>query len=110
MICWIASARRTFVCFSAASRSPRSANTFPELRTSDSLFLDSLVRPFAISCLVILASHLEPPRNQFNIALGCFSSPRRLLLERMQHVNRMLELYRVHGPVSIAAVVGDDFQ
>lgn len=28
----------------------------------------------------------------------------------MQHVNRALEFYRVHGPVSVAAVVGDDFQ
>src|SRR5271170_8394666 len=110
MICWIASARRTFVCFSPASRSPRSANTFPELRTIDSLLLDSLVRPFAISCLVVLAGYFEPPRNQVDIALGCFSSPRRFLLERMQHVNRMLELYRVHGPVSISAMVGDDFQ
>src|SRR6266496_1461517 len=48
MICWIATARRTFVCFSLASRSPRSANTFPELRTTDSLF-----RLFAISIPVL---------------------------------------------------------
>src|SRR6266566_6299976 len=105
MICWIATARRTFVCFSSASRSPRSANTFPELRATDPLF-----RPFAISCLVVLAGDSEPPRNQVHIALSRLSALRRLLLERMQHVNRMLELYHVHGPVSIAPVVGDDFQ
>src|SRR5260370_3164920 len=98
-------AGRTFVCFSSASRSPRSANTFPELRTTDPLF-----RPFAISRLVVLAGDSEPPRNQVHIALGRLFALRRLLLERMQHVNRMLELYRVHGPVSIAAVVGENFQ
>jgi hypothetical protein len=35
---------------------------------------------------------------------------RRLLLERMQHINRMLELDRVHGPVRVAAMVRDDFR
>lgn len=28
----------------------------------------------------------------------------------MQHINRMLELYRIHGSVSISAVVGNDLQ
>src|ERR1035438_837443 len=110
MICWIATARRTFVCFSPASRSPRSANTFPELRTIDSLFLDSLFRRFAISCLVVLAGHSQPTRDQLHITLGRLSALRRLLLERVQHINRMLELYRVHGPESIAAVVRDDLE
>src|SRR2546425_13363991 len=105
MICWIATARRTFVCFSSALRSPRSANTLPELRTTDSLF-----RPFAISCLVVLAGHSEPPRNKLDVGLRRLSALRRLLLKRMHYINRMLELYRVSRPVSIAAVVGNDFQ
>src|ERR1700719_2083580 len=104
MICWIATARCTLVRFSSALRSPRSANTFPELRTTDSLF-----RPFAISCLVVLAGHFEPPRNQVHVALGRLFARRRLLLERMQLVHRMCEHCRVHGPVSIAAVVRADF-
>src|SRR6266478_2981715 len=105
MICWIATARRTFVCFSSPLRSPRSANTLPELRTTDSLF-----RPFAISLLVVLAGHSEPPRNQLDVGLRRLSALRRLLLERMQDIDCVLELYRVYRPVRIAAVVRDDFQ
>src|SRR6267154_4993763 len=61
----MATASRTRVCFSSASRRPRSTNTLPELSTTVSLFF-----PFAISCLVILACCPEPSRNQFRICPG----------------------------------------
>src|SRR5208282_5838713 len=92
MICWIATARRTFVCFSPASRSPRSANTFPELRTTDSLFLDTLFRPFAISRLVVLACHS---------ATSSGTRAARKAHARTSPYTR---------PVSIAAMVRDNFQ
>src|ERR1039458_2366917 len=101
----MATARRTRVCFSPASRRPRSANTLPELRTIASLFL-----PLAISRLVIRARCLESPRNQLHIRLGCLYTRRRLFLERMQHIRGVRELYCIHCPVGLASVILHDFK
>src|SRR5882762_242469 len=100
MIRLIATAKRTRVCFSPASGRPRSANTLPELLTTTSLFLS-----LAISHLVILACYLESPRNQFHIRLGRLYAFRRFLLERMQYVSSVLELYAVYSPVGVPSIV-----
>src|ERR1700732_2243066 len=100
----MATARRTRVCFSPASRRPRCSNTLPELCMTTSLF-----RPFAISRFVILACCLESLRNQLHICLGRLYALRRFLLERMQHVRSVLELYGVHRPVGVPSIVLHDF-
>src|SRR5271156_1275330 len=101
----MATAKRTLVCFSSASRRPRSANTFPELGITVSLFFR-----FAMSRLVILACHLQSPRNQFHIGLSRLYAFRRFLLERMQHVRSVIELHGIYRPVSVAFVILHDFQ
>src|SRR6267154_2792157 len=101
----MATARRTRVCFSSASRRPRSANTLPELSTTASLFF-----PFAISRLVILACCPEPSRNQVRICPSRLYALRGFLLERMQHIRSVLELYRIYRAVGVTFVILDDFK
>src|SRR5438477_10162882 len=103
MIWFSATASCTFVFFSSAAGSPRSANTFPELATTPLLL-------FAISRLVILFRESEPTANQFDIRLGRLDAAWRFLLERMQYVNCSLKPHRVDSPVSIAAEVFDNFR
>src|ERR1035438_1069269 len=105
MIWLIATARRTLVCFSSASRRPRSANTFPDPCTTKSLVLQ-----FAISRLVILARGLEPVRNQFHVRLGRLHSPRRFLLEGMENIDGLAELHGIHRTIGISPVVLDDLE
>src|SRR5271165_1895053 len=101
----MATASRTLVCFSSASRRPRSANTFPELGTTASLFF-----PFAISRLVILARRLEPSGNQFHVRLGCLYSFRRFLLESVKNIQSLIELYAIYRTIGVPSVVLYDFQ
>jgi hypothetical protein len=54
----IAKARRTFVCRSPASVKPKSANTFPELRT---IFPLNFAVGFAISILMVLSGEFQAP-------------------------------------------------
>src|ERR1035437_10853694 len=101
----MATARRTRVCFSPASRRPRSANTFPELRATVSLF-----SPFTISGLVIVCSGPEPSGDQFHVRASRFFALRRFLLKCVQHIDSTLKLHRIDLPVSVAPVVRDDFE
>src|SRR5450432_1467785 len=101
----MATARRARVCFSAASRRPRSAKTLPELGTTISLFF-----PFAISRLVILGGGFQSSRDQIHIRLSGLDSFRGLLLKRVQDVDRSLKLHRVVRPVCIASGVLHNFQ
>src|SRR5260370_15241025 len=96
----MATARRTLVCFSSASRRPRSANTFPELATTPSRLF-----PFAISRLVILAGRLEPSRNQFHVRLGRLYSFRGFLLKSVKNIESLVKLHGVHRTIGVASVV-----
>src|SRR5690348_7856762 len=105
MICLMATANRTLVCFSPASRNPRSANTFPELRvTTVSCF------PCAITNLVVFPGCAKPPRNQLYVDLGRLSALRRFFLKRMQNVNCPFKLHRVHRAISVRSIVLDNFE
>src|ERR1017187_6042296 len=101
----MATARCTLVCFSSASRRPRSANTFPEPGTTASLFF-----PLAISRLIIVARRLEPAGNQSTFAWGRLYSSRRFLLEGMKNINGLAEFHGIHRTIGVLAVVLDDFQ
>src|SRR5579859_4838034 len=105
MICLMATANRILVCFSLASSNPRSVNTFPELRvTTVSCFL------CAITILVVFPGCPKPSRNQLYIDLGCLSALRRLFLKRMQNVNCLFKLHRVHRAISVRSIVLDNFK
>src|ERR1700693_3029845 len=101
----MATASRTRVCFSPASRRPRSANTLPELCTTT-----SLCRPFAISRLVIFACYPKPSRNHLHIRLSRLYAARRFLLEGMQHICSLLKLYRIHRAVGVASAILHNFK
>jgi hypothetical protein len=103
----MANARRTVVCLSPPSANPRSARTLPELGVT--ACFPSLFR-LAVSFLVILLCHPQPPGNQSNIRPTGADPPRRLLLEGMQHVYCAFEAHHVHGAICGAIVVFYDLQ
>src|SRR6267143_2277454 len=101
----MATASLTFVCFSSALTTPRSAKTLPELGTTSGLFL-----VFGISHLIVRSGFVEPSTNQLDIFPCCLYAARRLLLERMEHVDSTLEFDRVNGPIGVCAMVLDHFK
>src|SRR5262245_20459966 len=104
MIWFMATAKRTLVCFSAAWGSPRSVKTLPELRATSVLFF-----VFAITLLVILFGRFQSAADQIHVRLRCFDAFRRFLLKRMEHINGVFETDRVYRPIGIPTVVFDDF-
>src|SRR6266849_6351358 len=70
MIWFIATARRTLVCFSSALGSRRSAKTLPELRATVCFLLFLLAMPR----LVVLLSQSEPLGYQLHISSRCLDS------------------------------------
>src|SRR2546422_10913572 len=101
----MATARRTFVCFSSALGRPRSAKTLPELGTTSGLFF-----LLAISHLIVRPGFIEPSTNQLDIFPRRLYPARRLLLERMKHVDSTLKLDCINRPVGVRAVVLDHFK
>src|ERR1700732_2551205 len=102
MIWLIATASRTFVCFSSALVTPRSAKTLPELGITSGLTL-----PFCISHLIVGPSIVEPSTNQHGIFPCRLYPARGLLLEGMKHVDRVLKFDRVHRSIGVSAMVLD---
>src|SRR5216684_8902136 len=101
----MATASLTFVCFSSALVTPRSAKTLPELGTTSGLFF-----VFGISHLIVRPGFVEPSSNQLDI-FPCRPYPARgLLLERMKHVDSIFKLDRVNGPIGVCAMVLDHFE
>src|SRR5262245_46429328 len=100
MIWFMATARRTFVCFSSASRNPRSANTLPELRT-----IVVLLFLFAIANLVIFLRSFQPLADPFHVRQTGLHTFCRLLLEDVKHINCVLKSHGVNGAIRIAPMV-----
>src|SRR5437870_537527 len=105
MIWFIATARRTFVCFSSASGNPRSAKTLPELRT-----MVVLLFLFAISNLVIFLRSFQPLADQSHVRQAGLHTFCRLLLEGVKHINCALKSNGVNRPIRIASMVFYDFE
>src|SRR5271156_792810 len=84
---------------------PRSAKTLPELAVTRDLFF-----VFDMAHLIVRPGFMEPSGDQLDIfACGLYSTGR-LLLERMQNVNCMFELDRVHHTTGAGAMIRDHFE
>src|SRR6266850_1182402 len=94
MIWFMATAKRTLVCFSSAWGSPRSVKTLPELRTTSVLFF-----AFAIMLLVILFGRLQSAADQIHVRFRCFDAFCRFLLKGMEHINGAFEADSVYRPI-----------
>src|ERR1051326_9217233 len=101
----MANASRTFVCFSAASFTPRSAKTLPELRRT---FAPRLL--LAMPALIVCLRRSQSPGNQVDFRLWCLDRSRRFLLERMQQINGVFKSYRVNRPVGVSPMIVDNFE
>jgi hypothetical protein len=59
---------------------------------------------------VVLFSVCQSTADQVNLALRRGDSLCRFLLERVKHIDRVLELHRIDGPIRIAVMRRDDFE
>src|ERR1700739_3624585 len=105
MIWLIVTASRTFVCFSSAFVTPRSAKTLPELEITSDLTL-----PFCISHLIVSPSITKPSTNQLGVFPCGLYPARGLLLEGMKYVDGLLEFDRVYRSIGVSAMVLDYFE
>lgn len=60
--------------------------------------------------LIILRSGFQAFGDEINIPFGRPDAGRRLLLERVQDIDRLLELNRVHGSIRVSVVRLYDLQ
>src|SRR5271170_4243835 len=84
---------------------PRSAKTLPELAIMRDLFF-----VFDMAHLIVRPGFMEPSGEQLDIFACGLDSTRRLLLERMQNVNCMFELDRIHHAIGAGAMICDHFE
>src|SRR5271154_5373857 len=84
---------------------PRSAKTLPELAITRDLFF-----VFDMAHLIVRSGLAEPAGDQLDIFACSLYSTGRLLLERMQNVNCMFELDRVHHAIAAGAMICDHFE
>src|SRR5579862_6119073 len=96
----MATARRTFVSFSSAFGSWRSAKTLPELRVT--CFPLPLV---VMTCLVIFLSQFEPLGYQLNVFSWRFDSARGLLLKSVEHIDSIRKTNRIDRSICVAAII-----
>src|SRR5207302_11391410 len=74
--------------------------------------IQSHVCSFAISCLLLVMEVclFQALLDQGYLCLWCCDASRRLLLEGMQGVDDVPDLYRVHGAVCASFVIVNNFQ
>src|ERR1035438_348326 len=97
-------ARRTFVGFSSASDSFRSANTLPGPRVTGTLVV------LCITHLIVLLRSAQPESNQVHVSARRRDAVSRFLLKCVQHVNCLRKPDGKHGPIGVAAMVLNDLQ
>ncbi len=105
MISLIATAKRTFVCFSSAFGRPRSANTLPELATTRGLSFG-----FAIPHLKVHPGLLKSPAYLFNSPFCRSYASGRLLLESVEHVNHTFKSARVNRTIGVSTMIFDNLE
>ena len=60
--------------------------------------------------LIISFGGLQPFGDKVNVPLRGSDTRRRLLLERVKHVDRVCERYGVDGPIGVGIVFDDDLE
>src|SRR5947209_14501606 len=97
MVRSILTTKPAFIRCSPASAMPRSANTLPVLgsRSSDSLF----------GILHLISQLFDPLADQVDLGLRRGNPRLRLLLKRVNHVNRFSDGDRIDGAVGSPSVI-----